>query len=166
MEAAAQDKLVAIVKERFEGQLTNVETVRDILTLTFTKDSIVEVIEYLYNHPETKFQFLTNLFGVHYPEKNEIELVYQLHNLVSNQRLRIKTQLPIQNPTIKTITTIFSGANWMERETYDFFGVNFEGHPDLRRVLNVEDMIIFPMRKEYPLEDQTREDKDNTLFGR
>ena len=54
----------------------------------------------------------------------------------------------------------------MERETYDFYGVNFKGHPDLRRILNVDEMIIFPMRKEYPLEDQTREDKNDSMFGR
>ena len=65
-----------------------------------------------------------------------------------------------------TLTDVFSGANWMERETYDFFGVLFTGHPELNRILNVEDMIIFPMRKEIPLEDQTREDKNDLMFGR
>jgi NADH-quinone oxidoreductase subunit C len=92
--------------------------------------------------------------------------VYQLHNLVTNNRLRLKAYLPVENPVISTITTVYAGANWMERETYDFYGVNFMGHPQLKRILNVEDMIIFPLRKEYPLEDQTREDKNDTMFGR
>ena len=60
----------------------------------------------------------------------------------------------------------FHAANWMERETYDFYGVNFVGHPNLKRILNVDEMDYFPMRKEFPLEDQTRIDKDDEMFGR
>lgn len=166
MEVTEQEKLIAILKERYEDQVLQVETIRDFLTITLKKDNIIDIIQYLYHHPDTKFQFLTTLFGVHYPDLNQIAVIYQVHNLVNNQRLRLKIYLPIENPTVKTLTTVFSGANWMERETYDFYGVIFEGHPDLRRILNVEDMIIFPLRKEYPLEDQTREDKNDKMFGR
>jgi NADH-quinone oxidoreductase subunit C len=67
---------------------------------------------------------------------------------------------------VATLTSVFQAANWMERETYDFYGVNFEGHPNLKRILNVDEMTIFPMRKEYPLEDQVRQDKNDTMFGR
>ena len=166
MEVTEQEKLIAILKERYEDQVLQVETIRDFLTITLKKDNIIDIIQYLYHHPDTKFQFLTTLFGVHYPDLNQIAVIYQVHNLVNNQRLRLKIYLPIENPTVKTLTTVFSGANWMERETYDFYGVIFEGHPDLRRILNVEDMIIYPLRKEYPLEDQTREDKKDYMFGR
>jgi NADH-quinone oxidoreductase subunit C len=93
-------------------------------------------------------------------------MVYQLHNLVTNQRIRLKIFLSADNPTTPTLTTVFSAANWMEREAYDFFGVISTRHPNLKRILNVDDMLIFPMRKEYPLEDQTREDKDDLMFGR
>jgi NADH-quinone oxidoreductase subunit C len=89
-----------------------------------------------------------------------------LHNLYNNQRIRLKIFLPQEKPVTETLTQVFPSANWMERETFDFFGVVFEGHPDLRRILNVDEMIIFPMRKEYPLEDQTREDKQDEMFGR
>ena len=85
---------------------------------------------------------------------------------MSNQRLRLKTYLPADNPVVSTLTPLFPAANWMERETYDFFGVIFEGHPNLKRILNVEEMIIFPLRKEYPLEDQIRDDKNDAMFGR
>lgn len=166
MEVTEQEKLVSIIKERYEDQVVQVEIIRDFLTITLKKENIADIVQHLYHHPETKFQFLTTLFGVHYPDLNQIAVVYQLHNLESNQHLRLKVYLPIENPTIKTLTSVFAGANWMERETYDFYGVIFEGHPDLRRILNVEDMIIFPMRKEYPLEDQTREDKSDKMFGR
>ena len=92
--------------------------------------------------------------------------MYQLHNLKTNQRIRLKIFLSADQPQVPTLTGIFSAANWMERETYDFFGVTFTGHPNLKRILNVEDMIFFPLRKEFPLEDQTREDKNDALFGR
>jgi len=92
--------------------------------------------------------------------------MYQLHSLENNWRVRLKIYLPEERPETQTITDIFAGANWMERETFDFFGVKFHGHPNLKRILNVEDMIIHPLRKEYPLEDQTREDKSDQMFGR
>jgi NADH-quinone oxidoreductase subunit C len=93
-------------------------------------------------------------------------MVYHLHNLVDNVRIRFKAYLDINKPDIFTATKLFEAANWLERETYDYFGVNFIGHPNLRRILNVDEMDYFPMRKEYPLEDQTRKDKDDEMFGR
>ena len=166
MEASAQEKVINALKEKYEGEILHIETPYDFLTITLKKEKIAEIIRYLYDHPDTKFQYLTSIGGVHFPDLNQISVVYQLHNLFNNQRLRLKTYLPVDNPVTDTITSTFNGANWMERETYDFYGVNFKGHPDLRRILNVDEMIIFPMRKEYPLEDQTREDKNDSMFGR
>ena len=166
MEAAAQEKIVSVINEKFEGEIVEAGMIRDFFTIILKKERVVDVIQHLYNHPETQFKFLTTLCGIHYPDQNQIAVMYQLHNMVSNQRLRLKIFLPADNPDVKTLTTVFDGANWMERETYDFFGVNFLGHPNLKRILNVEDMIIFPLRKEYPLEDQTREDKNDLMFGR
>ncbi len=160
------DKIVSIVKEKFEFDLLRSEVLVDFPTIVVKNERVVEIISYLYDHPEAKFQFLTTLCGIHLPEVNQIVVMYQLHNLITNQRLRIKTFLPVDNPVIPTLTTVFPSANWMERETYDFYGVVFQGHPNLKRILNVDDMIIFPMRKEYPLEDQVREDKNDAMFGR
>jgi NADH-quinone oxidoreductase subunit C len=81
-------------------------------------------------------------------------------------RLRFKIFVPVAAPDVFTACNLFSSANWMERETYDFYGVNFVGHPNLKRILNVDEMDYFPLRKEYPLEDQTRIDKDDEMFGR
>ncbi len=89
-----------------------------------------------------------------------------MHNLKDNLRIRFKVFTDIQHPDVYSATALFAGANWMERETFDFFGVNFVGHPNLIRVLNVDEMDYFPMRKEFPLEDQTRVDKDDDMFGR
>ena len=166
MDKTIQEQIIGIIREKFESDILSVETPYDFLTINFKKDNIIDLIRYLYDHPVGKFQYLTTLFGVHYPDVKQIAVTYQLHNLVRNWRIRIRMYLPEENPVTPTLTTVFAGANWMERETYDFFGVRFTGHPDLRRILNVEDMIIFPMRKEYPLEDQTREDKNDNMFGR
>ena len=166
MDSTTQEKVVNILKEKFEGDILSVESPYNFLTINLKQDNIIEIIQFLYNHPETKFQYLTTLCGIHYPELKQIAVMYQLHSLTKNWRIRLRIFLPEENPVTPTLTGVFAGANWMERETYDFFGVKFTGHPDLRRILNVEDMIIFPMRKEYPLEDQTREDKKDFMFGR
>ena len=163
---SSSERTIEILKERFEDEILQVEILYDFLTINLKPEKIVTIIEYLYNHPETKLQYLTTLSGIHYPDQHQIAVMYQLHNLMSNERISLKVFLPEENPTVQTLTTVFAGANWLERETYDFFGVIFEGHPDLRRVLNVDEMIIFPLRKEYPLEDQTREDKNDSMFGR
>lgn len=128
----------------------------------------VNVLQYLYDDESLRFRFLTDLTAIHYPDRKDEELcvVYHLHNLIDNVRLRFKVYMPISAPDVATATTVFSGANWMERETYDFFGVNFVGHPNLIRILNVDEMDYFPMRKEYKMEDPTRRDKDDEMFGR
>ena len=166
MELDDQEKIIAVINEKFDGDILQAEMLFDYLTITLKKDRIIPTIKHLYDHSDTKFQYLTTMFAVHYPDQNQIGLVYQLHNLVTNLRIRLKIYLPIENPTIPTLTTVFAAANWMEREAYDFFGVIFEGHPNLKRILNVEEMTIFPLRKEYPLEDQVREDKNDSMFGR
>jgi NADH-quinone oxidoreductase subunit C len=161
-----QELILQTLKDKYEADIVSAEMVNDFLTITLKNDRVSEIIRYLYFHEDMKFQFLTSLCAVHYPETESIAVVYQLHNLVANVRIRIKVFLPVSNPVTQTITDTFAGANWMERETYDFYGVIFKGHPKLARILNVDDMIIFPMRKEYPLEDQTREDKQDSMFGR
>ncbi|HET6543818.1 MAG TPA: NADH-quinone oxidoreductase subunit C [Chryseolinea sp.] len=166
MDVAQQDKILSLLGEKYADQILHAGTVFDFFTITLKKDKIVEVIRELYDHPETQFQYLTTLCGIHYPDLEQIAIMYQLHNLYTNVRLRLKIYLPVASPTVPTLTPVFAAANWMERETYDFYGVVFEGHPNLKRILNVDDMIIFPMRKEYPLEDQVRQDKNDSMFGR
>ena len=113
------------------------------------------------------YQPLTTLsYAVEYKIKGADPHIYHLHNFKQNKRVRIKTFVSKNDPKVKSITDLFSGANWMERETFDFYGIQFEGHPNLKRILNVEYMDYFPMRKEYPLEDQSRKDKDDRYFGR
>jgi NADH-quinone oxidoreductase subunit C len=166
MDVVEQDKIIGILNAKYGGQILHTGMIQDFFTITAKKDKIIDIIRYLYDNPETKFQYLTTLCAIHYPELQQIAITYQLHNLYNNLRLRLKIYLPEADPRVPTLTTVFAAANWMERETYDFYGVIFEGHPNLKRILNVDEMIIFPMRKEYPLEDQVRQDKNDTMFGR
>ncbi|HEX7905019.1 MAG TPA: NADH-quinone oxidoreductase subunit C [Chitinophagaceae bacterium] len=154
--------------EKFGGQVYEFEEPYGMLTFEAPKDLNLKVLNFLYDDEELKFRFMTDLCAVHYPEKTgrELAVVYHLHNLVDNIRIRFKVFTDISKPDIYTASGLFSAANWMERETYDFYGVNFVGHPKLKRILNVDEMDYFPMRKEFPLEDSTRIDKDDEMFGR
>lgn len=154
--------------DKFGDALTDWSESFGVLTFTAPRDLNLKVLNFLYDDEELSFRFLTDLTAVNYPDNKDEELavVYHLHNLVANVRLRMKVFAPVAQPEVYTATGIFSSANWMERETYDFFGVQFVGHPDLRRILNVDEMDYFPLRKEFPLEDQTRIDKDDEMFGR
>ena len=93
-------------------------------------------------------------------------MMYQLHSLENNYRIRLKAFTHYDPPVFPTLTGMFKTANWMERETYDFYGFKFTGHPDLRRILNMDSLEGWPLRKEYPLEDPFRRDKDDKMFGR
>lgn len=152
--------------EKFPENVFDFSEPYGMLTFVATKDWNLKVIRFLYD--DLGFQFMTDLTAVHYPENKgkEISVVYHLHNLVENVRIRLKVFAPIESPDVFTATKIFSTADWLEREAYDFYGVNFVGHPNLKRILNVDEMDYFPLRKEFPLEDQTRIDKDDDMFGR
>jgi NADH-quinone oxidoreductase subunit C len=166
MESNKELRTIELLTEKFADQILRTETPYGLLTISLKTEKIIEIIQFLYSNEETQFQYLTTLCGIHYPDQNQLAVMYQLHNLPANQRIRLKIFLPIDNPSTPTLTSVFAAANWLERETYDFFGVIFTGHPNLKRILNVDDMLIFPLRKEYPLEDQRREDKNDALFGR
>ena len=159
-----QQKLI----NKFGDQLTDWGQPYGMLTFTAPKELNLKVLQFLYDDTELKFQFLTDLQAVHYPQNKgaELAVVYHLHNLTDNIRLRFKVFTDITTPEVFSATALYSSANFMERETYDFFGVNFVGHPNLIRILNVDEMDYFPMRKEFPLEDQSRVDKDDDMFGR
>ena len=164
----SNDSIKTKLTEKFGEQLTDWQEPYGMLTFTAARDLNLKVLQFLYDEPSMQFRFLTDLQAVHYPDRKGEELcvVYHVHNLVDNIRLRFKIFAPIEKPDVFSATALFQSANFMERETYDFYGVNFIGHPNLIRILNVDEMDYFPMRKEFPLEDQTRIDKDDEMFGR
>ena len=160
-----QDKL----KENFGETVKYFRQEKDIFTFEVDSDKITPIILFLKNDETLNFHFLTDLCGIHYPDSDvneQFAVVYHLHNWIENKRIRIKCFLDGANPEIKTICNIFLSANWMERETWDFYGINFIGHPQLKRILNMDEMISHPMRKEFPMEDSGRTDKDDRFFGR
>lgn len=151
--------------EKFDASDFVAEESYGMLSITVEAGNIHKVVAFLRN--SLGFNFLTDLCGIHYPEKEKaLGVIYHLHNLQDNIRIRLKTFVSVDNPHVATLTDLYAGANWMERETYDFFGIIFDGHPNLKRILNVDYLDYFPMRKEYPLEDPTREDKVDSYFGR
>ena len=137
------------------------------LTIEVKKEELKKIIHHL-KESSLRFIFLTDICGIHYPEDKEKELgiIYHLHNLEDNIRIRIKSFFSRENAEVDTITDLYSGANWMERETFDFYGIKFKGHPDLRVIVNSEDLGYHPLLKEYALEDGTRTDKNDAMFGR
>lgn len=160
-----QEKL----SEKFGDKVSNFRMERDMFVFDMLPSVNEEVIAFLKGDEVLRFNFLTDLCAIHYPDaekERQFVVVYHLHNWIDNVRIRIKTYLNGSKPEIATITTVFNTANWMERETFDFYGIVFKGHPNLRKILNDENMVSFPLRKEYALEDSQRTDKDDRFFGR
>jgi len=164
----SNDYIKQRLSEKFAGTQIDFTETYGMLSFVAPKDMNLKVLNFLFDDEELKFRFLTDICAVHYPDQKgkELAVVYHLHNLEDNVRIRFKIFTDINQPDVYTATGLFSAANWMERETYDFYGVNFIGHPNLKRILNVDEMDYFPLRKEYPLEDQSRVDKDDEMFGR
>jgi len=161
---AVENKLKAQFGEGFISSKVNV----DYPEFVVKRDIICDVADFLYKDEELAFQYLTTMATIHYPENqgHEIAVMYQLHNLPNNLRIRIKIYFSSSDVNVPSLTPVFSAANWMERQEFDFFGIIFRGHPNLKRILNMDDLGYHPMRKEYALEDGTREDKDDKMFGR
>jgi NADH-quinone oxidoreductase subunit C len=168
MSTTLLDNVNEKLKSQFGDGIISAEMHYDFPVFTIRRDIIHDVIKYLKEDNELAFGFLTTMCGLHYPDNKgqELGVMYQLHNMPKNYRIRLKTFFPISDPQIPTVTDLYATANWMERQEYDFFGIIFKGHPNLKRILNMDEMTYHPMRKEYPLEDGTREDKDDKMFGR
>ena len=159
------EELLQQITAKFGQAVTDVTEPFGLLTFETDRENISALLTWL--KAEQQFIHLTDITAVHYPElAKPFVVVYHVHSLVNGIRVRIKVSLAADDVHIPTASAIWLGANWMERETYDFFGIMFDGHPDLRRILNVDEMTVFPMRKEYPLEDPNRVDKKDYFFGR
>lgn len=162
--------IVERLQEKFPDSVVNFNVGTDnILSFDVAASKNFELIKFLKEDPQLRFNFLTDVCGIHYPDFPEGErfaVVYHMHNWYDNVRVRFKCFLNGTNPEIQSVVDLFAGANWQERETYDFYGIKFKGHPQLKRILNMDEMTVFPLRKEYPMEDMNRTDKDDRFFGR
>ncbi|MFN5705432.1 MAG: NADH-quinone oxidoreductase subunit C [bacterium] len=164
--AIDKDSLISDLQSKYGNAIQNIEEQYGLLSFHTNKDQIIPILTYLNENETYRFRFLTDVCGVHYADEKQLAVVYHVHSMENDFRLRIKVFLPESNPKIPTACKLYRSANWQERETYDFFGIIFEGHPNLKRILNVDDMVAFPLRKEFPLEDPNRVDKDDSYFGR
>ena len=114
-------------------------------------EALVDVCRELKENPEVSYDFLLDVSAVHWPDRpHTMELVYHLYSLEYNDRLRLKVLCADEGP-VPSLSALWRSAVWNERETYDMFGIRFDGHPDLRRILMPDDYTDFPLRKEFPL---------------
>ncbi len=129
------------------------QTFRGELTLVVPREHLRRAAEFLCGDAELQFNFLSDITGVdHFPLEPRFELNYHLVSLARRERLRLKVRVQGSDPAVESVTPVWPGANWHEREIFDLFGVRFEGHPDLRRILMPEDWEGHPLRKDYPVE--------------
>jgi NADH-quinone oxidoreductase subunit C len=111
--------------------------------------AIVEVCRFLRDDPSLKFEVLSDLTGLDWPKDEKIQVVYHLYSYAPKRQIVLKVDLPRDNPKVATVEGIWKVANWFEREVYDLFGVIFERHSDLRRIMLPEDWEGHPLRKDY-----------------
>jgi len=149
---AKMGDLVEKIKEKFPQAMEEVVCFRDEYTIRVKKGHLLEVARFLKVEPEYRFNFLSDLCGVDYPEgEHHFEVVYHLYSMEHRYRLRMKVSLLTSDLNIPSVVSVWKTANWHERECYDLLGINFSGHPDLRRILTPDGFKDYPLRKDFPL---------------
>src|SRR4030067_2748694 len=147
------EAITTLVKKYFPEEIVSSGVFRNELTLQVKKESVVEVARFLKENKELDFDFLSDLCGVDRVETDGVfEVVYHLYSIYKNHRVRLKSPITSSDPCISTVTGIWNTANWHERETFDMYGIKFDGHPDLRKILTPDDFEGHPLRKDYPVD--------------
>ena len=148
----SEPREVEKVRERFGAALREVVYFRGEDTLVVAPESILEICRFLKEDPEMSFDLLVDVTGIHYLEREySYEVVYHLLSLARRRRLRLRARLG-EAGEIDSVTSVWRGADWHEREAFDLVGIRFKGHPDLRRILMPEDFEGHPLRKDFALE--------------
>lgn len=146
---------VQALKSKFENAIIETKKLDEIDCIIIKKENILEITKFL--KEQMDFLFLMDLFGIdylNYPQRNythRFEVVYNFYSLSRNERLVVKAAIYEENPSIDSITPFYKAANWYEREVYDMYGIVFNNHPDLRRILMYDEFKGHPLRKDYPL---------------
>ncbi len=145
------ERAVGSLRERFPDAVLETGSYHDQHWAVIRPDRLVEVCRWLRDDPANDYDVLLDLTAVHWPDDPEpMTVVYHLYSLSRNDRLRLKLRTGDRGP-VPTLTGLWASADWNEREAYDMFGIVFDGHPDLRRILMPEDYTDHPLRKELPL---------------
>jgi NADH-quinone oxidoreductase subunit C len=146
------DPFIELLKTRFEGAIHQAVESYGLQELLIERERTSEICRFLHDDPEAGFDFLTDVTARHLPARPKpFQVIYHLYAFARNRRLRIKVDLS-DAEAAQSVVGVWASANWMEREVYDLFGIGFEGHPDLRRLLLPEDWEGHPLRKDYPME--------------
>ncbi|MEM9331360.1 MAG: NADH-quinone oxidoreductase subunit C [Pseudomonadota bacterium] len=150
-ENSTQDELADLVSSELSGHVDQILRGYNELTLVIKRDSIVPVLRFLHDDKRSQFISMIDICGVDYPGDTErFEVVYHLLSPKLNERIRVKLRTDAETP-VSSVTGIFPGADWFEREAYDMYGILFVGHPDLRRILTDYGFDGYPLRKDFPL---------------
>lgn len=147
------------LRERFPEEVLDIKEFRGQISVTMNKDKILNIFRYLHDDPDLFFDYLVDVCGADYLGKKEkrFEVVYHLYSIKHRHALRVKAEVTADKPSIDSVVGIWAGANWHEREAYDMYGIVFNGHPDLRRILLPEDWEGYPLRKDYPVKGPEKE---------
>lgn len=147
--------ILKLLQERFPAEILATHQEKGDLTVVIQKGRAHEMLRYLKEDPDLAFEIMMDLCGVDYLtlEKGgaRFEVVYHLYSVTKNRRLRVRVKVPEEEMTLPTVTDLWQGADWFEREAYDMFGFRFEGHPNLKRLLLFEGFEGHPLRKDYPI---------------
>jgi NADH-quinone oxidoreductase subunit C len=136
--------------ERFPDQVEETLSFKGDDTVVLKRDTLLLVMQFLRDDPDMSFDFLMDVTAVDWLGREpRFEVVYHLYSSAKNHRLRVKTKVPEDEPEVETVTGIWKGANWFEREVWDMYGIKINGHPDLRRILMYEEFEGHPLRKDY-----------------
>jgi NADH-quinone oxidoreductase subunit C len=145
--------VLARLRERFPQAVLATHAYRGDASAEIVPASLLEVCAFLRDDPVLAFDFLVDVTAVDYiGSVPRFELVYHFYSIPRNHRVRVKARVPEERPCIASLTSLWRGADWLERETFDMYGIRFEGHPDLRRIYLYEEFQGHPLRKDYPKE--------------
>ena len=147
-----KDLVVVRLKEKFPKINFETSEFRNELTVKLDKKNIVMVCKFLKENEEMEFKFCEDVTAIDWAKRNDrFTVVYHIFSLKHNFRLRLKADVDESDCSIDTVSSVWKSANWAERETYDMYGINFKGHPDLRRMYMPEEFEYHPLRKDFPL---------------
>ena len=158
---------IQYLTETFGGLIIESHAFRGDETVVMRGEGLLEVIRFLKEDRKLDFNFLTDITAVDYLEKKQprFEVVYHLYSLRANRRMRVKVPVEEDQPEVDSLTLLWKGANWLEREVWDMFGIRFRGHPDMKRILLYEEFRGYPLRKDYPVNQRQPLVPERALTG-
>ena len=152
---SVETALIKLIKEKFSQYIISTHSFRNDDTIVINKEALKQVMSFLKNDKITQFDMLIDVTAVDYlGSAPRFEVVYHLLSIPLRQRLRVKVPITEEDPVLDSVTNVWPGANWFEREVFDMFGIRFSGHPYLKRILMYEQFEGHPLRKDYPLKKQ------------